>query len=349
MNIIYGIMLAVTAGAMNGLFALPMKLTRAWAWENIWLPFSILTLLIFPWLIAFITISDLVTAIGHVSLSYKIIGIVWGAAVYSGSLMFGISLSYIGTALGFALLVGSMSIVGILCPILIFNQEFLWLSGGKWILAGIFLLLITLVLNFRAGRLKEIAQGGENTSGIGDKTPRSALVGMILAIAGGMLSGLLSLGMNMTWAKGITSAATMYGSVAANYATFLTLAFVLSGGFIPNTLYCIIKLTKNRTWQRYQKRSTCFYWVMILIMGIMYSGSLALWGISISENMLGPLGPSVGWAFFIGTIVIASSMGGFATGEWKNAGKKAIIYLSCSLLLIVFAMIAIGYGNFLIQ
>ena len=52
-------LLAVLAGAINGLFALPMKINRRWAWENNWLLFSLLSLVIFPWLIAFLSVPDL--------------------------------------------------------------------------------------------------------------------------------------------------------------------------------------------------------------------------------------------------------------------------------------------------
>jgi L-rhamnose-H+ transport protein len=47
-NIGAGIAIAAIAGVMNGLFPLPMKANNAWAWENNWLPFSVLSLLLFP-------------------------------------------------------------------------------------------------------------------------------------------------------------------------------------------------------------------------------------------------------------------------------------------------------------
>jgi L-rhamnose-H+ transport protein len=70
--------------------------------------------------------------------------------------------------------------------------------------------------------------------------------------------------------------------------------------------------------------------------------------VAISEPMLGKLGPSIGWALFIGAMVISSNIGGFVTGEWKNAGKQPVWIMGCSLMLIMIAMVLIGYGNFLI-
>ena len=40
------------SGAFNGSFAFPMKRARSWAWENTWLVFALVALLILPWLLA---------------------------------------------------------------------------------------------------------------------------------------------------------------------------------------------------------------------------------------------------------------------------------------------------------
>ena len=137
MNIFYGLVLAIAAGSINGLHALPMKWQKKWAWENIWLPFSILALLIFPWVINSTAAPGLVGSLEQIPSSTILIAMAWGILVYSGSLLFGLSFSYIGIALAFTLLVGSMSVVGILIPILIYDYDIVFTHGGKLILAGI--------------------------------------------------------------------------------------------------------------------------------------------------------------------------------------------------------------------
>jgi L-rhamnose-H+ transport protein len=348
MNLGTGLAIAVLAGAINGLFAVPMKLNRRWAWENNWLAFSLLSLVIFPWLIAFLSVPNLPLTFSRVVPEHLILAGLWGIAIYSGSLMFGISLAYIGMALSFALLVGSMSVVGVFLPILLYSPQTLTTSGGKFIIAGVITLLATLVLSLWAGRLKEQAQAGMNTTGIGDQVKKSALVGMVLAIAGGVLSGFLSLGMNMDWAGSIRHAAVQFGNASPSAASNAVLALILLGGSIPNVAYCLYLLKKNGTMERFRHPSSTHYALMILVVGVMYSGSVALWGVAISESMLGKLGPSVGWALFIGSMVISSNLGGFATGEWKNAGKTSVLIMISSLVLMIIAMVLIGYGNFLV-
>ena len=51
-----GIGLVLVAGLLNGSFAAPMKGMTAWRWENSWLIFAITGLIIFPWIITFLTV-----------------------------------------------------------------------------------------------------------------------------------------------------------------------------------------------------------------------------------------------------------------------------------------------------
>jgi hypothetical protein len=44
--------LTMVAGLMSGTCMLPMKFVRSWKWENLWLIFSLVSLVIIPWLLA---------------------------------------------------------------------------------------------------------------------------------------------------------------------------------------------------------------------------------------------------------------------------------------------------------
>jgi L-rhamnose-H+ transport protein len=345
-QVILGALIAVTAGIINGLFALPMKLARKWSWENVWLPFSALALVVFPYLVASRGTPRLWAAFQQAEPSSLLIAVLCGIAVYSGSLMFGISLNLIGNALAFSLLVGSMSAVGVLSPILVFHPEVLATPGGKWIILGISFLFAALIVCAWAGVLKARAQA--------DSSPQKSrggssgvFRGMSLAIAGGVLSGFLPLGMSMGWAKGIAEAAVQFGGAGQAAAQNTVLLPILIGGALPNCLYAARLLFRNKTYEQY--RGPRWYWLIILLMAIMYSGSVALWGMSSAGGMLGGLGPSVGWALFVGGLVVSSNVGGLATGEWKNAGGKPLGWMVGGVTLMVAAVSLIGYGNFVLN
>jgi L-rhamnose-H+ transport protein len=216
-----------------------------------------------------------------------------------------------------------------------------------WSLGGGAGLIAAMAVCALAGTWKARAQAGINTATIGGRAEASPVKGMLLAIAGGVLSGQLSLGMSMEWARRVTGAAVEAGGARPENAANAVLLPILLGGCVPNCLYCLHLLRRNRTWSAYRERPA--YWLVILLMGAMYSGSVVLWGISTSPAMLGPLGASVGWALFIGMIVVASNIGGFLAGEWRGAGLRASAAMACALVLIVAAMASIGFGNYLLN
>lgn len=343
MNVIFGAFLAVIGGAVNGMFALPMKLTKKWSWENVWLPFSALALVVFPYLVAVIGAPQLAAAYGHSAPSSIVTGLLMGFGAYTGSLLFGISLGLIGNSLAFSLLVGSMSAVGVLGPMLLFNPEKLVTPGGRWIDLGILFMFVALVLCAWAGNLMGKAKASDSEQ----KRGGVVLAGMLLAIAGGVLSGLLPMGMSMAWARELEAAAEHFGGAGTAAAQNVALLPVLVGGAIPNCLYAAWLLVKNKTFQSYKVGGS--YWLLILLMGVMYTGSTVMWGMSGAPSMLGVLGPSVGWALFIGGLVVSSNVGGFATGEWKGAGSKATRLMVSGILVMVVAAVCIGAGNYLLK
>src|ERR1700685_2518194 len=54
-----GMLLLILAGAMNGSFTLPMKFTKNWNWENTWLAWTVFALILFPPILALMTIPHL--------------------------------------------------------------------------------------------------------------------------------------------------------------------------------------------------------------------------------------------------------------------------------------------------
>jgi len=217
-----------------------------------------------------------------------------------------------------------MSIVGYFLPLIIFNQTYSFQPEVYLFYVVFYFFLLSLFFSFKAGQLKEAAIKNRETENTGKKS--SMKRGMILAITGGVLSGLLSLVMNMGWAKEIVEKAVQKGHADLSYASNAVLFIILIGGLIPNAGYCIFLLNRNKSWHLYNSNNFILYWIAVLTMGLVYSASTGLWGISISESMLGDLGPSVGWALFIGMMVISSNISGYLTGEWKSADRKTLKY-----------------------
>jgi hypothetical protein len=101
-----GMAIIFLSGALNGSFALPMKYTRRWRWENTWLVFALVALLVLPWLLAAGFVPQLGEFYRQVPVRALLFpvafGFLWGIAQTT----FGLGISAVGMALAFAVVSG---------------------------------------------------------------------------------------------------------------------------------------------------------------------------------------------------------------------------------------------------
>lgn len=102
--------------------------------------------------------------------------------------------------------------------------------NGLFILVGTMLFLLSLFFSFEAGRLKENLLVNTGTANPLQKS--SVRKGMLLAITGCVLSGLLSLAMNMGWAKEIIDTAVDKGNASLSYAGNAVLFLMENGNLL---------------------------------------------------------------------------------------------------------------------
>ena len=101
-TVISGFLLILLAGGCSGTFALPFKHNSQWKWENNWFIWSIIALLVAPWIMAFISIPDLESVYAHESNTVLLVaffGLLWGI----GAILFGKGIDYLGVSLSLPL------------------------------------------------------------------------------------------------------------------------------------------------------------------------------------------------------------------------------------------------------
>ena len=112
-----GIIWALIAGLMLGLYALPGKFTRDFKEQNTWGLFFMLTMFVVP-LIATLT---LMKGVGNIYGSEEVqqvlpamilTSMLWG----TGVMMWGKAIHHIGVSLGFSLFIGTVILIGSLLP-----------------------------------------------------------------------------------------------------------------------------------------------------------------------------------------------------------------------------------------
>ena len=106
MNATLGLVLTIIAGAMSGSFSLPMKKTTKWAWENTWLIWAVVGLLVTPWSIAFVSVPHLLQVYSKVDFASLVMTFLFGLGYGIGSMLGGLGIYLIGMSLAFAISLG---------------------------------------------------------------------------------------------------------------------------------------------------------------------------------------------------------------------------------------------------
>ena len=340
MDPLVGSGLALLAGAMQGAFPLPMKYAAKWKWENIWSVFALWGFVVFPWLLAFLTVPNLLgvyaNASGSSILAMTLFGLGWGI----GTICFGIGISMVGLALGFAIVIGMTGALGTLLPMILFHPEAFLTCTGLTVTGGVFLMLVGVCVCALAGSQREMVS---STTVHHESKPaeRGAFRrGLIICIISGIASPMLNFA--FIFGDEIISNAKAAGASPA-HASNPIWCWAMTSAFVATVIYCMYLMRKDRGWYRYAMRGTGGCWGLTLLMGILFSSSIAIYGIALSG--LGYLSASIGWPILMTSSVVTGNICGMATGEWRDVGRKPLLTLLVGLVILVLAICVIGAGQ----
>lgn len=323
-----GLLLLLIAGMMNASFAVPMKFTRDWAWENTWLVWSFFALLALPLLLAFSMVPDysgILQAAKPIVLLVALCGAAWGVA----QVLFGLALARIGIALTFSIVLGLSAAMGSLIPLVRFHRNEIFTRTGLISFAGIALVLAGVAVCAIAGKMRDRGRvTEESSSGSGG--------GLVMAVASGICASMMNVG--FAYGSPLSDAAAAHGTNTL-WLSDAIWASLLIGGAIPNVLYCVYLLRKNRTSANFSANSGRNT-MLAFAMAVLWFGSSILYGVATA--FLGNLGKVVGWPLFMSLIVILAGVLGLATGEWKGSDPRALRMQGLATLILICAVIVLS-------
>jgi L-rhamnose-H+ transport protein len=340
-----GIFWVLLAAIMLGFYALPSKYVKGYSIENLWGVFWFLAMFIVPVLATVLLVNGLEETYKQVPIEIFIyiilLSILWGI----GNLLWGISISKIGMALGFSLLIGIATLVGSILPFLLGGFDKLSTPGGLTILSGIFIIMLGIIANGKAGLLRE---SFENKDAPADgSSGKNMRAGIIMCIVGGICAA----GFNLSYhvADSVGNIGNISQAQFSNPAWIARLAVMLPsfiGSGIATVAYFIVQHNKNKSWKGLTAKGSSKNIILIAIMAIVYCASLILYGLGAFK--LGPLGTSVGFAIFQTGCIIVANLLGLSTGEWKSAGSQSKNWMYSGLVVMSLGILIIAYGNSII-
>ncbi|MFY0598185.1 MAG: rhamnose/proton symporter RhaT [Cyclobacteriaceae bacterium] len=332
-----GIIWAIFAGLMLGLYALPEKFTKDFKFENTWGLFFMLTMFAVPIVASLTLIKGFGDIFGAVSTDVIIkmaaASFLWGIGV----MMWGKAINHIGLSLGFSLFIGTVILVGSVIPF--FVNGIPETNTFLTILGGLVIVLLGIIFNGKAGLTREADEKSSSKEESSEKG--SMATGIMIAVIGGLLAT------GFSYANAVGGGLLNEASIAQGNAEWVGSLVVMfpifiSGGVVM-AAYFGWQLSQKKAWGDFGTPHFGKNFFLILIMAVFHYAASALF--AFAAYKLGGLGGTVGYAIFNTSCVATAIVSGIVTNEWANASSKAKGFLYASLTCMVLGIVIIAIGN----
>jgi L-rhamnose-H+ transport protein len=342
MNPVAGILLIALGSIGAASFYVPFKKVKDWAWESYWIVQGVVAWILAPWVAAFLTVprgelgAILAASPSSAKLWAMFFGILWGV----GGLTFGLSIRYLGVALGQSIALGLCAAFGTLLPPIIAGENLFSTPGGILTIIGVSVCVLGIVIIGYAGALKSKGMSAEERQvAIKEFALKK---GILIAILAGVMSACFNFGFQA--GKPIEESALAHG-VNPLFQKNPSLIFILLGGFLTNLIYCVFLNIKNKTYTDYTRVSQKVFWNNILfcsLAGILWFFQFLFFGMGSSKL---PAGMAIfGWSILMALNIAISNIWGILLKEWKGSSQKTLVILWIGIVILILSAFVVNLG-----
>ncbi len=342
MGIALGVLLV--ASVFQGSFGICFKKYQPFSWEAFWALFSIVGVLLTPHIWASIEVPDYMKYIWATPPPDLIFGASMGFLWGVSAIWYSKAISKIGVSLVTGINLGLSLILGTFIPMLILRTTMSPIALVTLIIGMAVLVAGTVVLA-KAGFMKNLVSATPQTVGEGSEPGvlrggnREFLIGFAMAFASGIGSAAINIGAS---ASNVPVKLAIAEGVSGPSASLLAWVVVFAGGFVANFGYSVYVLLKKKTYISYIKPGAPKAYGKVLLTSFVWFAALAVYGKA--TNLLGDLGPIIGWSVFNALALIIANLWGFLDGEWKGFVRARRVSVLGNLI-IVGSLVIIGIAN----
>ncbi|MFA4973900.1 MAG: L-rhamnose/proton symporter RhaT, partial [bacterium] len=272
--VIIALALVLIAGVINGSFATPMKYMVRWEEENTWFAFSFWGFLILPWLSILLMGHDVMSVVKALPPDILTAMVAGGIAFGLGQIAFALSFRYIGIGLAFVINISMGTAGSALIPIL-WHKGVMGTPYSYAQLIGIAIFVLAVCLGTAAGVARDRNKAGaQEAEGRTKKIePGKLVLGVVLAIIAG--AGSVAQGVSYIWANPtVQKIATEQFGLGQLTSGVIAWVIIFSAAWIPYVLYFIFLNIKKRSFSKLALPGTGKYWLLAVLMGVGFWGSL---------------------------------------------------------------------------
>ncbi len=344
-------------GLASASFYIPYHGIRKWSWETYWLAGGFFSWIIAPTALALLLVPGLWDLIGSVSGKTLFWAYFFGAMWGIGGLTFGLTMRYLGIALGMAVALGFCAAFGTLVPPLFAGElgKITGTSSGLTILAGVVACLAGIGVSGLAGISKERELSPEQKAATVKEFNFGK--GMLVATFSGVMSSCFAYGLAAGKPLGdLTKTSLLAHGRSDLWQNLPVLVVVLWGGFTTNFVWCVLLNLKNRTCHEYlnlRPPATSSHagpapllrnYFFSAVAGITWY--LQFFFYSMGQTKMGRYEFS-SWTLHMASIIIFSTLWGIVLHEWKGTSKRTHVLIGIGLAVLIGSTVVVGYGNYL--
>jgi len=342
MNPIAGIVLIALGSIGAASFYVPFKKVKSWAWESYWISQGLFAWIIIPWLFALIFVphGELIPIIRDSPSSAKLMAIFFGILWGFGGLTFGLSLRYLGVALGQSIALGLCAAFGTLLPPIIAGNNLFATTGGVLTVIGVAITIAGIIIIGYAGSLKSTEMSEEEKRAAVKEFALKK--GLVIAVFAGIISACFNFGFES--GKPIETVALAHGTNPL-FQKNPSLIFILLGGFITNLAYCAFLNIKNKTYKDYYTVPGKVLFnnlLLTFLAGLLWFLQFHFFGMGSSK--LPPSMAVFGWSILMALNIAISNIWGILLHEWKGAKRKTILVLMTGIVVLILSTFIVKLG-----
>lgn len=327
MEIILGLIIIAAGAFCQSSCYVPINKIRRWSWESYWLVQGVFAWLVFPLLGAMLAVPqghclmEVYSADPIAALWTIFFGVLWGI----GGLTFGLSMRYLGVALGQSIALGTCAGLGtILMPV--FTGRAADLTTP--VVVGVVVTLVGIGIIGVAGNMK--------SQSLSEEEKKKAVKdfnftkGITVALLAGFMSACFSIGL------GFGENLNFGDATAPMYRTLPATLLVTLGGFLTNAVYCFYQNGRNKTWGDYGQTSLyANNIVFCALAGLLWYSQF--FGLSLGKGFLteSPVLLTFSWCILMALNVTFSNVWGIILKEWRGCSQKTITVLVAGILILI--------------
>ena len=330
MKLIIGLLIIAIGAFCQSSSYVPINKIKSWSWESYWIVQGVFAWLLFPLVGSLLSLSGTGGSFGDLLALMNahpqetwftiLFGVLWGV----GGLTFGLSMRYLGVALGQSIALGTCSGLGaILGPV--FTGRTGDLTSA--VIIGVVVTLIGIAIIGVAGWMKSAA--------LPEEQKKEAVKdfnfgkGLFVAVLAGFMSACFNIGLSFGDGLYLEGTKPIFQTLPATM-------LVTFGGFVTNACYCLYQNGRNKTWADYRKGSL---WgnnlLFCCLAGLLWYSQF--FGLSLGKGFLTdyPVLITFSWCILMSLNVVFSNVWGIILKEWKGVSRKTVAVLVTGIIVLI--------------